>query len=192
LPQLLKTLKFKILTNLYIFRYFTIKILKFKLNQDQLLDKIPEENNLKINSSYSSLPSDNAIYEIVRKTKFYNQYLKNRRLISLVYLKFLKNISLASNTDLYNRILQSECGCYIIVAKNYNHRNYLRKKLLESNFDVGKFYYHNCKKIDSFKNIGGKVPNLNSLVDKIIILPTHPQITVTYATLLAKKILEIY
>jgi perosamine synthetase len=191
-PQLLKTLRFQILTNLYIFRYFTIRILKFKLNQGQLLDKIPEENNLKINSSYFSVPSDNAIYEIVRKAKFYNQYLNNRRLISLIYLKFLKNISLASNTDLYNRILQSECGCYIILAKNYNHKNYLRKKLLDLNFDVGKFYYHNSKKIDSFKNIEGKIPNLNSLIDKIIILPTHPKITPTYATLLAKKILEIY
>jgi perosamine synthetase len=192
LSQLIKTLKFQILTNQFIFKYFTIKILRYRISKKQFLDKIPQESNLKLNNSYFTLPSNQAIYEIVRKVKFYNENLTHRRSISLIYHNFLKNISLSNHDNIRKRILESECGCYIILAKNSSHKSFLRKRLLECNFDVGKFYYNNCKQLKLFRNVDGHVPNLNSIIKKIVILPTHPRITEKYAESLSKNILKLY
>ena len=118
--------------------------------------------------------------------------MSHRREISLVYYKFLRNISISKNSDLIKRISNGECSCYLILAKNIKHRTFVRRELANINFDVGKFFYNNCSKILNFKNIAGSTKNLDSLIKRLIILPTHPRITKKYAELLSKNILKIY
>jgi len=133
-----------------------------------------------------------AIKEIFRKIDNYKNNLRHRRKISLVYCKFLRNISVSKDNDLVKRISTGECSCYLILAKNIKHRTFLRRELANINFDVGKFFYNNCAKILNFKNIAGSSKNLDSLIKRLIILPTHPKITEKYAELLSKNILKLY
>ena len=68
----------------------------------------------------------------------------------------------------------------------------MRKELANINFDVGKFFYNNCARILNFKNIAGSTKNLDLLIKRLIILPTHPRITEKYAEFLSKNILKLY
>jgi|688.fasta_scaffold03718_15 perosamine synthetase len=192
IPQIVKTIKFQILTSNFIFKFLTINLLKKNFNKKQFLDKIPKESKFSLDSTYFSRLPEIAIKEISRKIDNYKNNLSHRREISLVYYKFLRNISISKNSDLINRISNGECGCYLILAKNVKHRTFVRRELANINFDVGKFFYNNCSKISNFKNIVGSTKNLDSLINRLIILPTHPRITKKYAELLSKNILKLY
>jgi perosamine synthetase len=192
IPQIVKTIKFQILTSNFIFKFFTIKFLKKNFNKKQFLDKIPKESRFILDSTYFSRLPDIAIKEISRKIDNYKNNLSHRRKISLVYCKFLKKISVSKNSDLIKRISSGECGCYLILAKNIKHRTFVRRELANINFDVGKFFYNNCAKILNFKNIAGSTKNLDLLIKRLIILPTHPGITEKYAEFLSKNILKLY
>jgi dTDP-4-amino-4,6-dideoxygalactose transaminase len=192
IPQIVKTIKFQILTSNFIFKFFTIKLLKKNFNKKQFLDKIPNKSNFFLDTTYFSRLPEMAIKEISEKIDNYKNNLTHRRKISLVYCKFLRNISVSKNNDLVKRISTGECSCYLILAKNIKHRTFIRSELANINFDVGKFFYNNCAKISNFKNIDGSTKNLDSLIKRLIILPTHPRITEKYAELLSKNILKLY
>jgi dTDP-4-amino-4,6-dideoxygalactose transaminase len=192
IPQILKTIKFQMLTSNFIFKFFTIKLLKKSFNKKLFLDKIPKQSRFILDSTYFSRLPEIAIKEISRKIDNYKNNLSHRRKISLVYYKFLKNISVSKNSDLINRISNGECGCYLILAKNIKHRTFVRRELANINFDVGKFFYNNCARILNFKNIAGSTKNLDLLIKRLIILPTHPRITEKYAEFLSKNILKLY
>lgn len=192
IPQILKTIKFQILTSNFIFKFFTINFLRKNFNKKKFLDKIPKEGKFFLDSTYFSRLPEMAIKEIFRKIDNYKNNLRHRRKISLVYCKFLRNISVSKDNDLVKRISTGECSCYLILAKNIKHRTFLRRELANINFDVGKFFYNNCAKILNFKNIAGSSKNLDSLIKRLIILPTHPKITEKYAELLSKNILKLY
>ena len=84
-------------------------------------------------------------------------------------------------------IFENSFNFYLIQSENSYK---IRKKLYEKGLDTGKLFYENCEKISN--NINNKKSNnIDDLINKIIILPTHIRIKKSYAKFLSKNILEI-
>ncbi len=193
LKKCLQTLKFEIYTNKYIFNFFTFTILKvFRNNKSLYLNKKSYlQDNFKLDKTYFSLPSNNAIAEIYKKTSAYKNNLRQRQRISKIYFKYLKEISIINIKESKKIFDDNEFVHFLIFAKNLKHKEYLIKKLLNSGFYVGSFFYANCAKMKRF-NRYGSVKKINELSNTLITLPTHKRITINYAKNLSKKIMQIY
>ena len=155
------------------------------------LEKKIDIKTTEINSSYFSVPSNAAVNELNFKISNYNKIVIHRRKISLNYYSFLKNISIPKQITTKD-IIQSDCFNYLILCKSENHKNFLNNILIENNFDTGLHFYYNCKNFKKFANIYGKTSNLDNLIKRLLILPTHPRISIKYSTTLSQAILKYY
>lgn len=186
--KFIETVKFDFLTNKFIFNYFSKYLIKFLQKKNSVIEKNSYlKKKFKIDQSYFSLPSYMALKEIKYKSSSYYQNLIKRREISKIYNSYLKRYSIPEVEDA--EINNNDYLHYLIIAKSNEHRNFLKKKLLNEGFDIGKFFYVNCSKFFD-KKINLK--NIDEIENKIITLPTHKYITFEYAKKLAKKINEIY
>lgn len=191
--KFLQTLKFSILTNKYIFNFFTYHLLKYlSNNKKNFLDKKSYlKESFVLDSSYFSLPSNSAIYEILQKTRQYKLNRAHRQKIIKVYFKYLHFITIPKINDKKNFFKDNDFIHYLVSCKNKNHKYFMKKRLLDLGFDVGGFFYPNCSQFKRF-NKYGKIKSVDILVDNLITLPTHLEINENYAKRLSKKILEIY
>lgn len=189
--QIIRTLIFTLLTNNLIYNFITIYILRKKNIIKNFLEKKIDLKTTEINSSYFSLPSNAAVNELNLKILNYKKILTHRRKISLNYYSFLKNISIPKKITIKD-IIQGDCFNYLILCKNENHKNYLNNILIENNFDTGLHFYYNCKNFKKFANIYGETSNLDNLIKRLLILPTHPRISIKYSTILSQTILKYY
>lgn len=121
----------------------------------------------------------------INKLKYYQNH---RRKISLVYFKYLKNISIPGNIS-KSIILNSSCMHYLIYASDpENLRNYL----FSQNYHTGRLFYENSAKIKDYRRFFGNTKNIDDLVYHLILLPTHFRISKKYAMNLSKSILKFY
>ena len=104
-----------------------------------------------------------------------------------IFVVLLTKYSIPINVT-KERILNSSCYNYLIYLDNSEK---IKKKLLESNFDVGKIFYENCHDYKFFRNIYGETRNVSDLIDNLIVLPTHYKVTQDYAKRLCLKLLSI-
>jgi dTDP-4-amino-4,6-dideoxygalactose transaminase len=191
LRQIIRTSIFVFLTNNLIYNFLTIHILRKKNTIKNFLEKKIDIKTTEINSSYFSVPSNAAVNELNFKISNYNKIVIHRRKISLNYYSFLKNISIPKQITTKD-IIQSDCFNYLILCKSENHKNFLNNILIENNFDTGLHFYYNCKNFKKFANIYGKTSNLDNLIKRLLILPTHPRISIKYSTTLSQAILKYY
>ena len=191
--KFVQTFKFSILTNKYFFNFFTFHLLKYlSNNKKNFLDKKSYlKENFVLDKSYFSLPSNSAIYEIFQKTQQYKLNKAHRQKIVKVYFKYLHSITIPKNNDKKNFFKNNDFIHYLVSCKNKNHKYFIKKKLLNLGFDVGGFFYPNCSQFKKFSRYG-KIKSVDTLINNLITLPTHPGINEKYAKKLSKKILEIY
>ena len=105
----------------------------------------------------------------------------------MIYYHYLKKFSVLPLNFKRKDIFNNSFYFYLLQIEN---SNIIRKKLHEKGLDTGKLFYENCSKIS--KNIRKKdTKNIDNLINKIIILPTHLRIKKSYAKLLSETILEI-
>jgi len=191
--KFINTLKFDILTNKFVFNFFTANMLKLINKQKpSFLDKKNYlKQKFKFDKTYFTKPSDIAIKEIYEKTSIYKIYLNHRQKIAKIYYKNLKKITIPKYQFKSNFFKNNEFIHFIVHAKNKQHRDYLKKQLLKNGFDVGGFFYPNCEDFINTKNKERK-KNIDDLKNIIITLPTHPRITKEYAEKLSKNLLKLY
>ena len=177
--KFLENIKYEILTSYFVlwaFKYFYFNSKK----------KYTNYKFGTMDSSYFTKPSKLFYFEIQKKIHKYKDYLEHRRKISLIYFKYLKNISVPYNVTAL-QICQSSCYNYLIYVKN---RDQLRMKILKDNFLLGKIFYENCKNLNQLKKYKGFTENINNLMKHLIILPTHLRVSSSDAKNLSKAILK--
>lgn len=177
--KFLENIKYEILTS-----YFALRILRyFYFNRNKTYTNY--QFGL-MDSSYFTKPSKLFYFEIKKKIHKHKGYLEHRRKISLMYLKYLKNISIPYDISA-SMISQSSCYNYLIYVKN---RDELRVKMLKENFLLGKIFYENCKNLNELKKYNGLTLNIDDLSKHLIILPTHHRISLLDAKNLSQAILK--
>ena len=194
LKQFYRTTLFSSLTNKFFFNLFTINLMKIsylKNNNDIIDTKLAKLNN-SIKSNYFSLPPNYAISELLRKIPEYQNNRKHRVEIAKLYYHTLRDITVGGSENIKELIIDGDNFNYLIKCKNKNHRDELRKKLLQKNFPCGKIFYKNCHRISEFSNIEGSSKNVDDLVDKILVLPTHQKVNNLYAKKLINEIKNNY
>ena len=80
----------------------------------------------------------------------------------------------------------------MIICKDRKHKINLKKKLLMKNLNVGSQMYPNCSLLNKYSLFNGKTANLNNLVDKMLILPTHSKLNNEYVQNLIHEIKKNY
>tara|TARA_A100001015_G_scaffold271863_1_gene325877 strand:+ start:645 stop:1898 length:1254 start_codon:yes stop_codon:yes gene_type:complete len=189
LPQIIKTLIFQLLTSNFIYNFFTFNHLKRKIiNSENRNDKIYfSKKDLKKDNTYFSRPSDGCLKEINSKSRNFKYEIQHRRNISKVYFTYLKNLSVPRDINM-SEIRNSSCYNYLISVRN---ANYIRKNLFINGYSVGKTFYENCNNFKDFKSYKVKTTNLDNLINQLIILPTHKNISKNYAKKLSLQIIQI-
>jgi dTDP-4-amino-4,6-dideoxygalactose transaminase len=185
--QIPKIFKYDLFTNKYIFNIIFPLILFMLKKQDQIKDY----SNLrietkKIDHTILSLPSNAAFYEWNRKIHNIKRDLEHRRTIAKIYDNYLYEYFVSKETD--KNILEGSCfvNYPIYIGKN---RDKIYNLLMRNKFHVGLSLYPNCHLSNQFKDIPGDTKNVTDLVESIISLPTHINVTTEYAEKLAQKVL---
>ena len=185
LPQVIQTKLYQLLTIQLIFNSFTFFFIK--QNNLQKKEKKIYFSSLKIQDNYFTIPDNGFYWELDSKVQSLKKIIKHRQKISEVYYHYLKKFSVLPANFKRKDIFNNSFYFYLVQVEN---SNIIRKKLHEKGLDTGKLFYENCSKIS--KNIRKKdTKNIDNLINKIIILPTHLRIKKSYAKLLSETILEI-
>ena len=176
------SIKHYLMSMQYVFNFFTLPLLKIKNNK--IIKNYTPFKFGTMEESYFKRPSEGCLKELNSKLKTVKIFQEHRRKISLIYLKYLKNISIPKNID-EKKILESSCNHYLIATPR---SKILRNRLLDKNFHTGKLFYENCSELDVLKNYEGNTKNISKLIENLILLPTHFKISEQYATEIAKEI----
>ena len=184
LPQALQTKLYQVLTFQLVFNFFTFFFIKKKNNRQIKKNYFSSE---KINNNYFTNPSNGFYWELERKISSLKNTIRHRQKISEIYYKHLKSLSVLPSNFSKKDIFKNSFNFYLIQSENSYK---IRKKLYEKGLDTGKLFYENCEKISNNIN-NKKLNNIDDLINKIIILPTHFRIKKSYAEFLSKNILEI-
>ena len=195
LPQLFRTIFFDISMSKQIYSRFTIKYIKKTITKNYQNNFV--ENKLKfekaiINSNYFTKPLNFVPRELDRKIDSYKSQRLHRIKIASIYCQNLHSISIVKNNLLPDMIKKSDNFTYLISCKDKNHKQQLRHKLIQNNFHVGDIFYNNCHQIKRFQSIEGESKNVDSLIDTIILLPTHYMVNEDYAQDLCNAIKKFY
>ena len=194
--QIYRTILYSILTNKYFYKTFTINYLKikdrFKTGDLNIIEnKLKIEKNL-IDETYFSLLPIYGVSELHRKIGNYPYERANRQKIAYQYYTSLKEITAGASFDIENLIRSSDNFSYMIICKDRKHKINLKKKLLMKNLNVGSQMYPNCSLLNKYSLFNGKTANLNNLVDKMLILPTHSKLNNEYVQNLIHEIKKNY
>lgn len=188
--QITRTILFSLATNNILFNIFTINSIKIKnrKNKIDIVENKLSKSKYLIEKNYFSFPSNYSISELNRKIPLYKTNKQHRKKIAIKYFNALEEITIGSNFQIKDLILNGDNFNYLIKCKNKIHRDNLHKKLLSKNYSCGKLFYKNCHKLPEFSNIDGITENINDLNEKILILPTHQRIKDDYAERLINQI----
>lgn len=184
-PQAVQTKLYQLLTLQFIFNYFTFFLIKQKNFKKE--EKKKYFSSINIEDNYFTLPGKGFYWELNSKIQYLKKIIQHRQKISEVYYHYLKKLSVMPANFKKKDIFNNSFYFYLIQTEN---SDVIRKKLHEKGLDTGKLFYENCAKIS--KNSKKKdTKNIDNLINKIIILPTHMRIKKSYAKLLSETILEI-
>jgi len=189
-PQMIKTIKYNLLTSKNFFTFITFNLLKFYKTKKNgyLINRYSKYSIRKMDKTYFSKPHDAFFIEICRKLKDFNFYQEIRRNNALIYYKYLKSLSIPWNIN-KDLIKKSSCYNYTIYVKD---KTLLQKYLLNKGFDTGNAMYENCSKYPYYKKFKGTSKNIDDLIKYSLVLPTHYEVNKGYAKNLSRTILNYY
>jgi len=195
-PYFFKGVKFSILTNKYVFKYFTFPIFKFgflnnvgfimnqaKNDPDPVLKKtFPDEAKKR--------PSPFQINEFIRQ---FNSVDKDRQVRLKNALTHYNNLKPNNGIVIQKPNEADSFLNYPIVIKKDSSikRDELVKKIMENNFDVAVYYYRDCSKLKCFSRYYRRLPNIEYYVNNLVVLPVYPSISVEYIDLMDNAINDI-
>ena len=188
-PQIIKTIKYNLLTSKFFFNFITFDLFKFYKTKDRyLINRYSKYLIGKMDKTYFSTPHDAFFNEIGRKLNDFNYYQKIRRDNALIYYKYLKFLSIPWNIN-KNQIKNSSCYNYTLYVKD---KVRLQKYLLNKGFDTGNAMYENCSKYTFYKKYKVTSKNIDDLIKYSLVLPTHYVVNKGYAKNLSIAILNYY
>ena len=114
-----------------------------------------------------------------------NRKLRKRNY--LLYRSYLSKYKIVLN---YSDKLQANSSFiifqYLLIKKE------LSKFLMINGFDISQYFYRDCSSINIFKKYNRSIYNTKNHVKKLIILPTHHQLTKNYIIKLCNTIEKYY
>lgn len=185
----IKGLKFKILTNKYIFNLISFPIIKFGdlfkikfIQKNSKNDPDPFKNNLFLDHNKRRLKSSQ-LQNILEQSKYIHDYSIIRNKNFDRYFKEIQNKKIIK----FAKHKGSENSCInfpIIIRDKEKFSNYLYKE----NIDHSKYFYRDCSNLNIFKKYKTNCKNVKNLSNKLIFLPTHHEITSHQLENIIKKI----
>ena len=189
-PVFLKGMKFKILTQIKIFNYFTFPIFKFGfLNNINFIKQMAKNDpnpflRKKFSNNMKKKLSIFQLKEIIRQIPRVKKNRKVRLKNTNIFINKLKK-NLKQNIT---RSIRYKYDCFLNFPLLIDKDNFYND-LMRNNIDASKYYYRNCASINFFKKYARKrLINLERYVDKIIILPTYPSLSKKYINTIIKYI----
>jgi len=189
--QLIKYMKFMMITNkifastiiysvLRIDAFFNFKFFdRFLKNDPEVVFK------KKFDLTYHTKPHNLYFAEMYRKQNLVSEAHHMRKINFLNYANHLSKLLVNYQ---FNSNYEGGFVNFPILVKNSKQRVQIRKLLLKNGYDVADQQYRNCSSIDGYSQIPGVTPNLNLFLEKVIFLPTHPMISSSDSSKIAKLI----
>ncbi len=188
LEQLLKILKYDLMTRKGAFSAITFPLLRRKVlreNNQEILPMVRVESK-EVNQTILSRPSPWAIQEWNRKLETVGAFAQHRRAIAAVYDKTLQAHLVSKETPIAARTNSCLVNYPIIVGAR--SRTEIFKRIMSEGFDAGLSLYPNVHEMQGFERIPGESSNVSRLIRTVISLPTHPRISKEYASDLSQVV----
>ena len=172
-----KTVKLIVLSNVFLFRFIFIWLIKFLTMFDfdkfkNVSDNDPNPTLHKIlpKGYVSKITNFQAKSIFLKYDKKVNKNKKDRIKRAKIYKKHLSDCDGVTLPKFKN----SDDLVFTNFPIILNNRDDLYKILLNNNYDCSIHFYKNCNKIDIFKKFHCNLKNLDKIYNKILVLPTYP------------------
>jgi len=175
-----KYLKFKFLTNRLIVNFMISPLLKFdaffNLNfMEKLITNDPYlPYTKKIPKEYEVRPHSAYYYEMYSKLNDVQRYFLHRVSNSKIYFKQLEDYYIHCN---FKNFLHGGHINFPILLPSKELKKHLKKRLCLSGYDVAQKLYRNVHTVSGYNSIEGCSDNVKNMIDRVLFLPNHPQIT---------------
>jgi dTDP-4-amino-4,6-dideoxygalactose transaminase len=193
LSQLMKYLKFLIITNKIFANTVIYSLLRFdSLLNYKLFDRFLKNDPIvvfkkKFDRTYHTKPHNLYFLEMYKKQNLVCNALHLRKVNFYNYAKHLSKLLV------HYQYLNNYEGGFVnfpILLNNPKQRIQIRKTLLKNGYDVADQQYRNCSLVDGYSEIPGETPNLSLFLQKVLFLPTHPMISSSDSLKIAKLIVK--
>jgi perosamine synthetase len=183
-PQFIKGLKLKILTQPTIFDYFTFPLFRLGVRHNITLITSQSKNDpdpvlrATLPAEYARRPSSFQVREWARQLGHVEHHRKIRLRNASAYHSVLKTVNwltVPSWSD--DNDADAFLNFPILVEAD---RDSVMRAVMDAGFDCAKYYYRNCAMIDKFEVFAKPLPNLQHYVDRVVVFPTHPSVSVDY------------
>ena len=190
----IKFMIYQLMLSKLFFNFFTFFIFKFSfLNNIKTLLKLTKNDpnpflRKNIPSNFLRILNFNQIQNIQKSFRFLENNRKLRKRNYLLYRSYLSKYKIVLN---YSDKLQANSS-FINFPILVNNKKELSKFLMINGFDISQYFYRDCSSINIFKKYNRSIYNTKNHVKKLIILPTHHQLTKNYIIKLCNTIEKYY
>jgi perosamine synthetase len=183
-PYFIKGLKLKALTRPTVFDYFTFPLFRLGVRHNIVLITNQSKNDpdpvlrATLPAEYARRPSSFQLREWARQLAHVDHHRKIRLRNAGAYHSVLRTVNwlnVPSWSD--DNDADAFLNFPILVEED---RDGVMRAVMDAGFDCAKYYYRNCAMIDKFAAFAKPLPNLQHYVDHVIVLPTHPSVSVDY------------
>ena len=194
LPMVIKYFKFLIISSRFFYKIFLINLIKLdkKLKLNFIEKKIVNDPYVPftglIQENYETQPARSYFKEMVNKIDFVNKNHIHRVEIASIYYKHLKHLLINCGYDTFCR--NSGWINFPILLPSEKFASFLESKLILNNIDISRKHYRNCHDVMGYSKIAGKSSILKSIINRIIYLPTHQDVSMVQAKLISEIVLN--
>ena len=191
---ILKFIIYQLMLSKIIFNFFTFPIFKFSFqnNLQTLLQLTKNDSNpflrKNIPSNFLKILNFNQIQNIQKSFKILENNRKLRKKNYLLYRSYLSKYKIVLN---YSDKIQANSS-FINFPILVDNKKELSKYLMISGFDISQYFYRDCSSIKIFKKYNKSIYHTKNHVKKLIVLPTHHQLTRNYIIKLCNTIENYY
>lgn len=153
----------------------------------QSLENVRIEST-ELDETLTSRPHPSAFAEWLRKLPKIDSLLARRRELARIYNDALGRFAVSGPIQ----EPELEGGCFV----NYPlltpaaRRNQICLEMMSAGFDVGRSLYPNAHRMPQFSSLGGKTENVDRLAASAVYLPTHFDVTDSYARAISTALAE--
>ncbi len=184
----------KFFLNSLIFNIITFPIFRFAFifNIKSILQFTKNDPNpflrRSINNGFFKLLNISQVNCIKYSLKLLENKRRLRKKNFNIYRLYLKKYKILLDYDENSQHGSSFINCSILV----NDKKKMSSYLMKNGFDISQYFYRDCSSINIFKKYNKSIYNAKSHVKKLIVLPTHHQLTKNYIIKLCNTIEKYY
>lgn len=177
IPYYLKGIQAKILTNIFIFNFFTFNLFKFgdlfKINFIKKLSKNDPYPHLKtkLPNNYQKKMNFSQQKEIMNQVKQMNKLMSFRKKNFALLNKLITNEKLTKLQNLSDENNSSYINFPLIIK--YKEKEKFSEYLYKNRVDHAKYFYRDCSSLSCFSKYNINCFNSRNISDDIIIIPIH-------------------